>query len=82
MLHLGANGSVNALEAWRILGIYRLSDTVYKLRKDGWDVVTTDEIVTNHFGEKIRIGRYRLNPEQRISILTVAESKNTANISE
>lgn len=43
---------VHPLRAWRALGIYRLSDTVFNLRALGWPVVTGRLDVTNRFDEQ------------------------------
>jgi hypothetical protein len=54
---------VNPLAGWRQLGIYRLADTAFQLRKLGWPVVTGALEVPNRFGEKCRVAEYRLDPE-------------------
>lgn len=61
--HLLIYGTINPLQAWEKLGIYRLSDTVYKLRKQGWHIETKDLEVKNQFGEKCVVAEYVLqNP--------------------
>lgn len=45
---------------WVKLGIYRASDTVYKLRKAGHEINTEYVTVTNQFGEKCRVAYYTL----------------------
>lgn len=45
---------------WVKLGIYRASDTVYKLRKKGYDVQTEYKNVVNQFGEVCRVAYYTL----------------------
>ena len=39
--YLKTNGTINPLESWQQLGIYRLSDTVFRLRKEGY-LIRTD----------------------------------------
>ena len=56
--YLEIYGHITPLEAWQKLGIYRLADTVYQLRKLGYDIVTTRKVVKNKFGEKCRIAEY------------------------
>lgn len=51
---------INPLKAWSKCGVYRLSDVIYKLRKQGYDIETEDVIVKNQFGEKCRVAQYRL----------------------
>lgn len=45
---------------WRKLGIYRASDVVYKLRRDGHDVKTELITVKNQFGETCRVAYYTM----------------------
>jgi hypothetical protein len=50
--------TITPMQAWTMLGIYRLADTVYKLRGKGF-VIDTDRIdVTNQFGEDCNVARY------------------------
>jgi hypothetical protein len=58
--YLEHNYAITPLEALSILGIYRLSDTVFQLRKDGKNIVTHLVNVTNKFGEVCRVAEYRL----------------------
>lgn len=53
-------GRVNPLKGWRNLGIYRLSDTVYQLRRRGWPVITGELEVENRFAEVCRVAEYFL----------------------
>lgn len=48
------------LDFWQKLGIYRASDVVYKLRKDGYDIRTDRKKVKNHFGEECVVAYYTL----------------------
>lgn len=45
---------------WVKLGIYRASDTVYKLRKAGYDVKTDRIKVKNQYGEVCNVAYYTL----------------------
>lgn len=58
--HLEQNYTITPFVAWAELGIYRLSDTVYKLRKQGYDIVTNSLTVHNKFGEKCVVAEYEL----------------------
>jgi len=61
--HLELYGSINPLQACEILGIYRLSDTIYRLRCDGHQIDTYNLYVKNKFGEQCIMGEYHLiNP--------------------
>lgn len=48
--HLKQHGTIRPLEAISLLGIYRLSDTIHKLRKQGYDITTQIVEVKNQFG--------------------------------
>ena len=61
MEHLHLNKTINPLQAWRSLGIYRLSAQVHILRKEGWNIETKDFKVNNQFGEKCVVAEYVLN---------------------
>jgi len=61
-----AGHKVTPLDSWELLGIYRLSDVVLKLRKRGYNIVTHDAEVPNKYGETVTVGEYELkgtNPE-------------------
>ena len=53
---------VHPLRAWRALGIYRLSDTVFSLRCMGWPIVTGRLNVANRFNEQCHVAEYHLEP--------------------
>ena len=48
------------LDFWVKLGIYRASDTVYKLRRAGYEIKTTRKKVKNQFGEECNVALYTL----------------------
>ena len=56
--HLKEKGSLRPLEAWRDLGIYRLSAVIYDLRQEGHKITTQRMSVTNRFGEEAHIAKY------------------------
>lgn len=58
--HLEACNTVNPLEAWRQLGIYRLSARIRDLREAGVDVRGEFVKVENQFGEPCRVMRYSM----------------------
>ncbi len=51
--HLEANGQINPLVALNQLGIYRLADTVYKIKNLGYDIITKQTTSLNRFKEKV-----------------------------
>jgi len=56
--YLTKHKTINPLESWMQLGIYRLSDTVLKLRKDGHKIVTNSVDVKNQFNEVCTVAEY------------------------
>lgn len=59
--YLAENESINPLKAWSELGIYRLSDTVFRLRNEGYNILTEKLTVKNKFGENCTVANYKLN---------------------
>lgn len=58
--YLEQHGTINPLESWNRIGIYRLSARIADLHEAGW--VTEQELikVPNRFGETCRVARYKL----------------------
>ena len=46
--------------AWQKYGVYRLSDVILRLRRDGYEIATDTQEVVNQFGEKCKVAAYRL----------------------
>ena len=44
--YLEKHGKIDPLKAWTQLGIYRLADTVFNLRKKGYEITTTNKKIT------------------------------------
>ena len=57
-------GSITSLEAFRDLGITRLSRVIFDLRKDH-AIGSTTESSRNRYGEKTSYSRYYLADEKR-----------------
>ena len=57
--YLQINRKIDPLVSWRTLGIYRLSDAILQLRKDGHNIATTRVKVKNRYGEDCRVAEYR-----------------------
>lgn len=51
---------INPLHGWVNLGIYRLSDTKFRLREMGWPVDAGRLDVSNKFGEGCHVALYSL----------------------
>ena len=61
--HLKEKGTLQPLEAWRDLGVYRLSAVIYDLRQEGHKIETKRVEVVNRFGEPALIAEYSLEIE-------------------
>jgi len=57
---VSGNGTISPLQSWRACGVYRLSDVIFKLRKQGFDIRTETTTVINRFGEECQVARYKL----------------------
>jgi predicted ArsR family transcriptional regulator len=60
LAYLKRNGSVNPLQAWSILGIYRLAARISDLKKDGVAIRSETGRALNQFGERISFAEYKL----------------------
>ncbi len=58
--HLKGGNTINPLEAWRRLGIYRLSARIYDLRDSGYEIDMKRKEVRNQFDEVINVAQYSL----------------------
>lgn len=58
--HLYTAGSITSIEAFAAYGITRLSDTIFKLRNRGYNIVTTTETGKNRYGAPVSYARYSL----------------------
>ena len=56
--YLIARGSVTPMEAWSILGIYRLAARIHDLKRAGHPISSGQTTVANAWGEKFRVSRY------------------------
>lgn len=53
-------GSISSMEAFRDLGITRLSAVIFNLKADGYEFDTKTEHSVNRFGKKVCFARYSL----------------------
>lgn len=58
--YMNEHGSITSMDAYRDLGITRLSAVVFDLRELGYKVKTTDERGRNRYGEATSYARYTL----------------------
>ena len=56
--HLKNYGHITSWEAIKEYGATRLSDIIYKLKKDGFNIHTTDITVQTRFGRRTTIAKY------------------------
>jgi len=56
-------GSISSFEAFRDLGITRLSARIYELRNEGYQFDEEFETSKNRFGESVSYKRYRFQKE-------------------
>jgi hypothetical protein len=60
-IHLMEFGHLTSIEAIREYGITRLSDKIYRLRKEGMNIETLRQEGVNRYGNKYSIAIYKLN---------------------
>lgn len=53
-------GSITTLEAFRDLGVTRLSAKIFTLRKSGYDIVSETEKSKNRCGDTVSYARYKI----------------------
>lgn len=63
LAYIERTGSITQLEAWKYCGVARLASRISDLRSRGHSFVTDWIEVTNQFGEKCRVKRYRFEEE-------------------
>lgn len=57
---LKSGDSISSYEAFKELGVTRLSAIIYRLRRKGYSITSTDEKTTNRFGGTVTFSRYKL----------------------
>ena len=64
--YLKKHKTITSLQAIRDLGNTRLSATIFDLRKDGYNIGSTDIPVPNRWGTKTMVAQYELTPHTTI----------------
>jgi len=59
-LYLEKNKTINPLQAWQHLGIYRLAAVVFVLKNQGYKITTNKVEVKNQFNESCHVAQYEL----------------------
>lgn len=57
-------GSISSLEAFRDLGVTRLSAVIFDLKEAGYEFDTKTERSTNRYGERTSCARYSLKAQR------------------
>lgn len=63
--HLFDHGTITAWEAIQQYGATRLSDIIFRLRKQGYDIETKTECMKDRNGNTCQFAKYILNREGR-----------------
>lgn len=58
--HLKQHGSINPMQAWQELGIYRLAARALELKQEGYPIRRELIEVNNRFGEACKVAEYKL----------------------
>ena len=58
--HLQRNGKLSQKQAIRLFGAYRLSDIIYRMRRDGYNISTNFKSGKNRFGDSVSWAEYKL----------------------
>ena len=61
--HLQRNGKLSQKQAIRLFGAYRLSDIIYRMRRDGYNISTNYKSGKNRFGDNVSWAEYKLETE-------------------
>ena len=64
--YLKNHKTITSLQAIRDLGNTRLSATIFELRKDGYNIDSSDIPVPNRWGTKTMVSEYKLIPHTTI----------------
>lgn len=62
-------GSITSLDAFRDLGITRLSAVIFDLRALGYNIQSDTEVQFNRYGEKAHFSRYYIPKEKQLTII-------------
>lgn len=60
-------GSITQLEALQDLGVMRLASRISDLKRQGYNITSSIDVVKNRYGEKCRVKRYSLIDEVRLN---------------
>ena len=60
LAYLERGYTLTSLDSWKMLGILECPARICELKQDGHDIKTERLTVTNKFGEKVSIAKWRL----------------------
>lgn len=69
LAYLKQHMTIQPMEAWAQLGIYRLAAVIHRLREAGFEIETDRINVTNRFGEDCNVARYTYRGKQAETLL-------------
>ena len=55
-------GSITSFEAFKDLGVTRLSAVIFDMKRDGIEIYGKMETSKNHYGDAVSFKRYSLKP--------------------
>ena len=58
--HLRTVGEITSMDAFREYGCTRLAAVIFKIKKQGWNILSVDETGKNRFGNSVTYTRYVL----------------------
>jgi len=56
---------ITGKEAWNLYGLYRLSDAIFTLRRERYNIVTSIEEEEDQYGNKVSYARYYLGRQMK-----------------
>lgn len=63
LAYMKAGNRITSMQAIEMFGATRLSDIIFKLRKDGYNIITHDIVGKNRYGGTVTYAEYELIKE-------------------
>lgn len=60
LIYMKSFGSISSMEAFRDLGVTRLSAVIFCLKRKGYVIKSKTEFVKNRYGEPVHFSRYSI----------------------
>lgn len=58
--YLKKHKTIDPLESWKKLGIYRLSSVIHLLKRDGFYIITNRKVIKNRYDEECKVALYKI----------------------